>query len=101
MQNIIETIFTEPLFLIIGLIIVVILSLAVFKKLFKMALLVVTIFIAYSTFIYYQSEKRIDNALKKAIEDVKDVDAKKIQKKFKKSLDDVKEKTEDFIKEND
>ena len=97
MQEIIETIFTDPTFVYVGLFLAILLSLAIFKKLIKLIVIVVIVFFAYSSYIYYSNGKNANDAMKEAFDDIKDLDTKKMKKQLDKSLDDAKEKAEDFI----
>tara|TARA_B100001250_G_scaffold356716_1_gene331968 strand:+ start:230 stop:538 length:309 start_codon:yes stop_codon:yes gene_type:complete len=97
MQEIIEIIFTDPTFVYVGLFLAVLLSLAIFKKLFKFIAIIVIVFFAYSSYIYYSNGKDANDAMKETFDDIKDLDTKKMKKQLDKSFDDAKEKAEDFI----
>lgn len=97
MQEIIEIVFTDPAFVYVGVILAILLSLSIFKKLFKSIIVIAIIFFVYSSFVYYSSGKDTNEAMKEAFEDIKDIDTKKMKKQLDKSMDDVKEKAEDII----
>ena len=97
MQEIIEIIFTDPTFVYVGVVLAILLSLSIFKKLFKSIIVIVIIFFLYSSFVYYSSGKDANEAMNEAFDDIKDFDTKKMKKQLDKSIDDVKEKAEDII----
>ena len=45
MQELIERVFTDPTFMWVGLVVAVMLTLAIFKKLFKVVIIIVLVFI--------------------------------------------------------
>jgi acid phosphatase family membrane protein YuiD len=94
MQEIIEIIFTDQTFVYVGVLLAILLSLSIFKKLFKSIIVIVIIFFAYSSFVYYSSGKDANQAMKEVFDDIKHLDTKKMKKQLDKSMDDVKKKAE-------
>ena len=87
MEDLIKTVFTDPAFMTVGAIIVVLVTLAIFKKLFKFVMILLLILVLYAGYLYYTGEK-VPESLKEAIEDVKELD-----------LDELKESAEDMLKD--
>ena len=87
MEDLIKTVFTDPAFMTVGAIIVVLVTLAIFKKLFKFVMILLLILVLYAGYLYYTGEK-VPESLKEAIEDVKEID-----------LDELKESAEDMLKD--
>ncbi len=52
MQELIERVFTDPTFMWVGLVVAVMLTLAIFKKLFKVVIIIASVFIIYSVYLY-------------------------------------------------
>ena len=52
MQELIERVFTHPTFVWVGLVVAVILLLAIFKKLFKLVMVIVAAFMLYVGYFY-------------------------------------------------
>ena len=82
MQDLIEKVFTDPTFVWVGLILAVLITLAVFKKLFKLVMILVAVFVLYMGYLYFANA---------------DNDPKKMRKKLEKTVEDVQEKAEDII----
>ena len=59
MQELIERVFTDPTFVWVGFIMVVMLTLGIFKKLYKLVMIIVAVFIIYVGYFYYTGEKPI------------------------------------------
>ena len=87
MEDLIKKVFTDPAFMTVGAIIVVLVTLAIFKKLFKFVMILLLILVLYAGYLYYTGEK-VPESLKEAIEDVKEID-----------LDGLKESAEDMLKD--
>ena len=68
MEDLIKKVFTDPAFMIVGAIIVVLVTLAIFKKLFKFVIILLLILILYAGYLYYTGEEAPES-LKEAIED--------------------------------
>ena len=103
MQDIIETLFTDPLFIKIGIVVAILIALSIFKKLFKVLLTLVVLFFLYIGYLVLSGEDPVE-AMDKTIEEIKDVDMKKVRKKVEntaKELDkvskDVKKKVDESI----
>ena len=87
MEDLIKKVFTDPAFMTVGAIIVVLVTLAIFKKLFKFVIILLLILVIYAGYLYYTGEEAPES-LKEAIEDVKELD-----------LDELKESAEDMLKD--
>ena len=104
MQELIERVFTDPTFVWVGFILVVMLTLGIFKKLYKLVMIIVAVFIIYVGYFYYTGEKPIeavDDLIKKgkdAIEDVKDTDLKDLKDGAEKVIKDTKKNLQKKIK---
>jgi len=103
MQDIIETLFTDPLFIKIGIVVAILIALSIFKKLFKVLLTLVVLFFLYIGYLVLSGEDPVE-AMDKTIEEIKDVDMKKVRKKvektakeFDKVSKDVKKKVDESI----
>ena len=86
MEDLIKKLFTDPAFMTVGIIIVILVTLAIFKKLFKFVIILLLILVLYAGYLYYIGEEAPES-LKEAIEDVKELD-----------LDELKESAEDMLK---
>ena len=89
MQDLIEKVFTDPTFVWVGLILVVLITLAVFKKLYKLVMILGTVFVLYMGFLYF-----VDKDLEKTVEDFQEKAEDAIEK-----AEDAIEKAEDIINE--
>ena len=87
MEDLIKKVFTDPAFMTVGAIIVVLVTLAIFKKLFKFVVILLLILVIYAGYLYYTGEEAPES-LKEAIEDVKELD-----------LNELKESAEDMLKD--
>ena len=87
MEDLIKKVFSDPSFMTVGAIIVVLVTLAIFKKLFKFVVILLLILVIYAGYLYYTGEEAPES-LKEAIEDVKELD-----------LDELKESAEDMLKD--
>ena len=87
MEDLIKKVFTDPAFMTVGAIIVVLVTLAIFKKLFKFVMILLLILVLYTGYLYYTGEE-VPESLKEAIEDVKEI-----------NLDELKESAEDMLKD--
>ena len=94
MQELIERVFTDPTFMWVGLVVAVMLTLAIFKKLFKVVIIIVSVFIIYSVYLYNTGGR---DPIDEISNQIKDIDTKKIKKKIGKSAEELKDKTEDMI----
>lgn len=86
MDSIIEKVFTDPTFIKVGIILAILISLAVFKKLFKAVLILVVGLILYITYLVYTGEDPAE-AVDDTIEEVRDIDLKKVGKSVGKSVE--------------
>ena len=87
MEDLIKKVFSDPAFMTVGAIIVVLVTLAIFKKLFKFVIILLLILVIYAGYLYYTGEEAPES-LKEAIEDIKELD-----------LDELKESAEDMLKD--
>ena len=87
MEDLIKKVFTDPAFMTVGAIIIVLVTLAIFKKLFKFVIILLLILVLYAGYLYYTGEEAPES-LKETIEDVKELD-----------LDELKESAEDMLKD--
>ena len=98
MHELIDKVLSDPTFVWVGVILAVMLTLAIFKKLYKLVMIIVAVFIIYVGYFYYTGEKPIeavDDLIKKgkdAIEDVKDTDLKDLKDGAEKVIKDRKKK---------
>ena len=93
MENIIDTIVSNPTFIWVVLILAIFLVLGLVKKIFKLVMVVIAAFVLYAGYLYYTGDDS-PNAVNEAIENIKDIDTKKIMKDLDKTLEDVQEKAE-------
>ena len=95
MDQIIEKLLTDPLFLKIGIVIAVLISLSLLKKLVKVVIILVLILLIYGFYVYSTGEEPVKlDDLKERIEEVKDIDEKKIKKAADKAVKEFKKKVE-------
>ena len=95
MEQIIERLFTDPFFLKVGLIIVVLITLSIFKKLFKVVLILVLVLVSYGLYVYSTGAEPVKlEDVKEKIEELKEVDGRKVKKTLDKTMKEVKKKIE-------
>ena len=82
----IENILNDPMFWKISSVVIILILIASFKKLFKFVVILLLILVIYAGYLYYTGEEAPES-LKEAIEDVKELD-----------LDELKESAEDMLK---
>ena len=100
MQDIIETLFTDPLFIKIGIVVAILIALSIFKKLFKVLLTVVVLFFLYVGYLVLSGEDPVE-AMDKTIEELKDVDMEKVRKKVEKTAKELDKVSKDLKKKVD
>ena len=100
MQDIIETLFSDPLFIKIGIVVAILIALSIFKKLFKVLLTLVVLFFLYIGFLVLSGEDPVE-AMDKTIEEIKDVDMKKVRKKVEKTAKELDKVSKDVKKKVD
>ena len=100
MQDIIETLFTDPLFIKIGIVVAILIALSIFKKLFKVLLTLVVLFFLYIGYLVLSGEDPVE-AMDKTIEEIKDVDMKKVRKKVEKTAKELDKVSKDVKKKVD
>ena len=96
MENIIDTIVSDPTFIWVALILAIFLVLGLVKKIFKLVMVVIAVFVLYVGYLYYTGDDPA-NAVNEAIENIKEIDTKKIRKDLDKTLEDVQEKAEEAL----
>jgi len=96
MENIIDTIVSDPMFIWVALILAIFLVLGLVKKIFKLVMAVIAAFVLYVGYLYYTGDDPA-NAVNEAIENIKEIDTKKIRKDLDKTLEDVQEKAEEAL----
>tara|TARA_B100000315_G_scaffold103608_1_gene94927 strand:+ start:261 stop:563 length:303 start_codon:yes stop_codon:yes gene_type:complete len=98
LQELIERVFTDPTFVWVGVVLAIMLTLTIFKKLYKLVMIIVAAFMIYVGYLYYTGEepaKAVDDLIKKGkdvIEDVKDTDLKDLKDGAEKVIKDTKKK---------
>ena len=100
MQDIIETLFTDPLFIKIGIVVAILIALSIFKKLFKVLLTLVVLFFLYIGYLVLSGEDPVE-AMDKTIEEIKDVDMEKVRKKVEKTAKELDKVSKDVKKKVD
>ena len=100
MQDIIETLFTDPLFIKIGIVVAILIALSIFKKLFKVLLTLVVLFFLYIGYLVLSGEDPVE-AMDKTIEELKDVDMEKVRKKVEKTAKELDKVSKDLKKKVD
>ena len=98
MENIIDTIVSDPTFIWVALILAIFLVLGLVKKIFKLVMVVIAVFVLYVGYLYYTGDDPA-NAVNEAIENIKEIDTKKIRKDLDKTLEDAQEKAEEALDE--
>ena len=104
MYELIDRVLSDPTFVWVGVVLAIMLTLAIFKKLYKLVMIIVAVFIIYVGYFYYTGEKPIeavDDLIKKgkdAIEDVKDTDLKDLKDGAEKVIKDTKKNLQKKIK---
>tara|TARA_Y100000758_G_C15874749_1_gene358027 strand:- start:62 stop:364 length:303 start_codon:yes stop_codon:yes gene_type:complete len=95
MDQITEKLFTDPLFVKIGIVLAVLISLSLLKKLVKVVITLVLIFLIYGYYVYSTGAEPVKlDDLKEKIEELKEVDGRKVKKTLDKTMKEVKKKVE-------
>ena len=103
-ENLINNVLTDPTFVMVGLVLVVLITLSIFKKLFKVVFLLTAALVGYAGYLIYTGAnpaEAVEGALKKSrevLEEVKDTDLKDLKEGAEKIIDDTKKKVEKKIK---
>ena len=93
MDQIINTLFTDPLFVKIGIVLAVLISLSLLKKLVKVVISLVLILLIYGYYVYSTGAEPVKlDDLKEKIEELKEVDGSKVKKTLVKTMKNVKKK---------
>ena len=100
MADIIEKLLTDPLFIKIGIVVAILIALSIFKKLFKVLLTLVVLFFLYIGYLVLSGEDPVE-AMDKTIEEIKDVDMKKVRKKVEKTAKELDKVSKDLKKKVD
>ena len=99
MKNIIEILLTDPLFIKIGIILGILISLSIFKKLKKVIIVLVIVLFTYSYYTYSIGQKNIELVkVKKKMKRLMDHNQKTLEKTVEKSIEHVKEKIDNNLK---
>ena len=95
MDQIIEKLFTDPFFVKVGLVLVVLISLSILKKLVKVVVTLVLVLLLYGWYVSFTGTEPIKlEDVQDTIEDLKNIDEKKLKKAADKAIKDVKKKVE-------
>jgi len=95
MDQIIEKLLTDPLFVKIGIVLAVLISLSLLKKLVKVVISLVLILLIYGYYVYSTGAEPVKfDDLKEKIEELKEVDGRKVKKTLDKTMKEVKKKVE-------
>jgi|ETN07SMinimDraft_1059922.scaffolds.fasta_scaffold574971_1 apolipoprotein N-acyltransferase len=95
MDQIIEKLFTDPFFVKVGLVLVVLISLSILKKLVKVVVTLVLVLLLYGWYVSSTGTEPIKlEDVQDTIEDLKNIDEKKLKKAADKAIKDVKKKVE-------
>ena len=95
MDQIIERLLTDPLFVKIGIVLAVLISLSLLKKLVKVVITLVLIFLIYGYYVYSTGAEPVKlDDVKEKIEELKEVDGRKVKKTLDKTMKEVKKKIE-------
>ena len=103
-ENLINNVLTDPTFVMVGLVLVVLITLSIFKKLFKVVFLLIAALIGYAGYLIYTGgdpAKAVEGAFKKSsevLEKVKDTDFKDIKESAERVIVETKKKVEKKIK---
>jgi xanthine/uracil permease len=103
-ESLINNVLTDPTFVMVGLVLVVLITLAIFKKLFKVVFLLIAALVGYAGYLIYTGAdptEAVEGALKKSrevLEEVKDTDLKDLKEGAERVIDDTKKKVEKKIK---
>ena len=96
MEKILETIISNPIYVWIAIILSILLVFGLVKKIFKLLIIVVAGFILYVSYIYYFTDGS-SKLLNEAIDNVKEIDTKKIIKDIDSALEDAQKKVEETL----
>ena len=95
MDQIIERLLTDPLFVKIGIVLAVLISLSLLKKLVKAVMTLVMIFLIYGYYVYSTGAEPVKlDDVKDKIEELKEVDGRKVKKTADKLIKEVKNNIE-------
>ena len=104
MHELIDRVLSDPTFVWVGVILAIMLTLAIFKKLYKLVMIILAAFMIYVGYLYYTGEEpaeAIDDLIKKGkdvIDDVKDTDLKDLKDGAEKVIKDTKKNLQKKIK---
>tara|TARA_B100000131_G_scaffold311390_1_gene344201 strand:- start:205 stop:501 length:297 start_codon:yes stop_codon:yes gene_type:complete len=94
-EKIIETLFTDPFFVKVGIIIIILISLSILKKLRKVVAGLFLALLLYGWYVYSTGSEPISiDEIKDVIEEIEAIDEKKIKKVADKSLKKIKDNLE-------
>ena len=97
MEQIIEKLFTDPLYMTVGLVLATMIALSIFKKLFKAVIILIVVFIGYVFYLQSTGKDPIKlEEVKEKIEEIKDMDRKDLKKASEKMIKKAKKKIEEL-----
>ena len=97
MEQIIEKLFTDPLYMTVGLVLATMIALSIFKKLFKAVIILIVVFIGYVFYLQSTGKDPIKlEEVKEKIEEIKDMDRKDLKKASEKMIKTAKKKIEEL-----
>ena len=82
----VDSILNDPKFFIVAIILAFLIGFAVIKKLFKIVLVLLVVFMAYIGYLVYTGEDP-DKAIRDTIKEIRDTDLEKVKKEAKKAID--------------
>ena len=91
MENIIETIFTDPTAIMVGIVLVILITLSLFKKLFKIVFILLVVLFGYAAYLVITGEEPAD-IIKDTIEKAQDIDLEDLKNKVEDAAKDVQKK---------
>tara|TARA_B100001758_G_C18270858_1_gene536300 strand:- start:356 stop:652 length:297 start_codon:yes stop_codon:yes gene_type:complete len=95
LERIIEALFTDPFFIKVGIVIIILISLSILKKLVKVVVGLLLVLFLYGWYVYSTGSEPISiDEVKDVIEEIKDIDQKKIKKAADKSIKELKKNLE-------
>ena len=97
MEQIIEKLFTDPLYMTVGLVLATMIALSIFKKLFKAVIILIVVFIGYVFYLQSTGKDPIKlEEVKEKIEEIKDMYKKDLKKASEKMIKTAKKKIEEL-----
>ena len=97
MEDLIKKVFSDPAFMTVGAIIVVLATLAIFNKLFKFVMILLLILVLYAGYLYYTGEEPPE-IVKETIKEVKKLEVEELKEKAEDVVKDLKKKAKKKLK---